>query len=76
MSKQKLTSLAEIAKELGINKSKLHYYYSKGLFSPVARVGKMNVFDHKEITTTIKSIEKMQSAGVPLMKMPEHLPKK
>lgn len=75
MSKQKLTSLAEIAKEMKINKSKLHYYYSKGLFSPVAKVGKMNVFDHKEITATIKSIEKMQDAGIPLMKMSEHLRK-
>lgn len=49
----KQASLGELAIELGINKSKLAYYFSLGLLKPIAKVGKMNIFDHEK---TLKAV--------------------
>ena len=50
----KHSSLGEIAIKLGINKSKLAYYFSLGLLKPIAKVGKMNVFDLDKTMKVIK----------------------
>jgi len=56
-------SLGELAIELGINKSKLAYYFSMGLLSPVSKVGKMNVFDADKTMKIIKKIEAQKKSG-------------
>ena len=59
----KQSSLGEIAIKLGINKSKLAYYFSMGLLKPLIRVGRMNIFDEDKVTETIKNIKASKKAG-------------
>jgi len=59
----KHASLGELAVKLGINKSKLAYYFSLGLLKPIAQVGRMNVFDRDQTLKAIKKIETMKKAG-------------
>jgi len=56
-------SLGELAIQLGINKSKLAYYFSLGLLKPIAKVGRMNIFDSKETLKMIKSIKSLKKTG-------------
>lgn len=59
----KHASLGELAIKLGVNKSKLAYYFSLGLLKPIAQVGRMNVFDRDLTLKAIKKIETMKKAG-------------
>ena len=59
----KQASLGEIAIKLGINKSKLAYYFSMGLLKPIAKVGRMNIFDEDNIIEITKNIKVMKKAG-------------
>jgi len=61
MNKQ--VSLGELAIELGINKSKLAYYFSIGLLKPITKVGKMNIFDSEKTLKAIKDIEESKKEG-------------
>jgi len=61
--KSKQTSLAELSSELGINKSKLAYYFSLGLIKPITTIGKMNIFDREITLKIIKNIGKLQKEG-------------
>lgn len=62
MSKKatKETTLNELSKLLGVNKSKLSYYVSKGLLKPKAEIGGMYIFDKKDTVLTLKRIERYQ----------------
>jgi DNA-binding transcriptional MerR regulator len=64
MNKQ--ASLGELAIELGINKSKLAYYFSIGLLKPITKVGKMNIFDSEKTLKAIKEIEESKRKGLKL----------
>jgi len=66
-------SLGELAIELGINKSKLAYFFSFGLLTPIAKVGKMNVFDHEKTTKVIKKINSLKESGKSLSEIKEIL---
>lgn len=59
----KHVSLGEIALKLGINKSKLAYYFSMGLLRPITKVGKMNVFDEEKTIKIIKQIARLKQQG-------------
>ena len=59
----KHASLGELAISLGVNKSKLAYYFSIGLLKPIAKVGKMNVFDAEKTLKVINKIEESKNAG-------------
>ncbi len=59
----KHASLGEIAVQLGVNKSKLAYYFTVGLLKPIAKVGKMNVFDSAKTLKMIKRIEELKAKG-------------
>jgi len=59
----KQVSLGELAVGLGINKSKLAYYFTIGLLKPVSKIGKMNVFDESKTLKAIKKIEDMKARG-------------
>ena len=67
----KQISLGEIAIELGINKSKLAYYFSLGLLTPIAKVGRMNIFDRSTTMATLKKIGVLKSKGKTLKKIKE-----
>ena len=67
----KQISLGEIAIELGINKSKLAYYFSLGLLTPVATVGRMNIFDRTAVLATLKKIGALKEKGKTLKKIKE-----
>lgn len=57
------SSLGELALKLGINKSKLAYYFSLGLLKPVAKVGRMNIFDQEATLKIIRNIKDQKKAG-------------
>ncbi len=59
----KQASLGELAIKLGINKSKLAYYFSIGLLKPIAKVGKMNIFDEEKTLKIVKFIGDEVEAG-------------
>ena len=61
--KQQQVSLGELALELGVNKSKLAYYFSVGLLKPVAKIGRMNVFDRESTVRMIKNIQNLKNTG-------------
>jgi len=46
--------LPELAKEFGLNKSKLHYWWKQGLFKEDQIVGRMALFDYDRIKEIIK----------------------
>ena len=62
-TQMKHVSLGEIALKLGINKSKLAYYFSMGLLRPITKVGKMNVFDEEKTIKIIKQIARLKQQG-------------
>lgn len=61
--KNQQVSLGELALELGVNKSKLAYYFSVGLLKPVSKIGRMNIFDADETRKVIKRIQNLKNTG-------------
>lgn len=59
----KNVSIGEIALKLGINKSKLAYFYSLGLLKSNSRVGKTNVFELDSTIKKFKKIEELKKKG-------------
>jgi len=66
-------SLGELSIELGVNKSKLHYFYSLGLLVPTETVSKMNLFDREKTIEIVKKIEKLKVKGKTLDQIKEEL---
>ena len=60
---KKEISLGELARELGINKSKLAYYQSIGLLFPIASFGKMGIFNKKSTLAIVKKIKELKDKG-------------
>jgi len=69
----KQISLAEIATELRINKSKLAYYFQLNLLNPIAKVGRMNVFDRAEVLRVVKKIGDLKKKGKSLKEIRSEL---
>lgn len=67
--KQKQVSLGELALELGVNKSKLAYYFSIGLLIPVNKIGRMNIFDRDATIKALKNIDTSKKSGKTLKEM-------
>ena len=65
----KHASLGELAIKLGVNKSKLAYYFQLGLIKPIAKVGRMNIFDADETLKTLKDIKILKKEGKTLEEM-------
>lgn len=63
---ENLVSLNELAKEIGVNKSTLSYYVSLKLLTPVAVVGRMQVFKKIEALQRYKKIKEKQKGGMTL----------
>jgi len=68
-----LISLSELAKELGINKSKLLYYASWGLIAPIQKLDKTTIYDRKEVLSKLKKIEAKRQQGKSLEEIKEEL---
>lgn len=56
-------SLGELAIKLKINKSKLMYWTTLGLLTPIATVGRMNIFDEVATLKAIKDIKSQKKIG-------------
>ena len=69
----KHASLGELALKLGVNKSKLAYYFSVGLLKPVEKVGRMNIFDADEALRVIKEIKRLKKGGKKLKDIKKEL---
>lgn len=69
----KLTSISEIAKDIGVNKSKLTYYVSKGLIPIAGYVGRMHLFERNEVLEVLKKIDKKKASGKSLSEIAKEL---
>ena len=61
--KEKHASLSEISLKLGVNKSKLAYFFGLGLLKSVSKVGKTNVFDSEKTMKVVKKINDLKEKG-------------
>ena len=61
--KQKLTSLAKLAKKIDVNKSRLNYYAWLGLIRPVTVIGKTMIFNTKVVKKQLRIIQVEQKKG-------------
>lgn len=68
-------SLADLAKELGLNKSKLNYYAWMGLLDSSATIGKTQLFEKTLTLKRIQKIQKLQDKGLTLKKIKSELHK-
>lgn len=59
-------TLSELSLKLRVNKSKLHYYMSKGLLQPRLKIGGVYVFDPDEIMEKLKTIKRLQKQELSL----------
>jgi len=66
-------STNDLCKELGINKSKLHYYVGKGLLKPITSIGSAYVFDRHEAKKVFKAIIKLRDNGLQLSEIKKKL---
>lgn len=58
-----LISLRELAKELGMEKSTLHFYTSMGLIHPEIIIGKTHVYNKDVIIKRINKIKEYTGKG-------------
>ena len=63
------TTLSEIAIELEIKKSKLAYYCAMGLLTPIAKMGRMNIFDRTATLAVLRKIGVQKKKSETLKKM-------
>ncbi len=61
---QKLVTLADLAQELGVNKSQLNYWSMEGLLKPQMTVAATWLYDRKEVLKKITKIKKLQEQGL------------
>lgn len=66
-------SLAELATELKVNKSRLAYYFQLGLIKPVLTAGRMNLFDAEKTIQVVKTIKELQKKGKKLKEIKSSL---
>jgi len=72
---KEMTSVGELAKELGISKSLLHYYHSIGLVEAENFIGKMIVLDRVKTKKRIAQIKKYKKEGLTLKQIVKELKK-
>jgi len=66
-------TLSALAFELKVYRSKLDYYLSLGLITPMSAIGKINFFDKQKTTEKLKKIEKLQKSKKTLREIKELL---
>ena len=59
-------SLSELARALGVNKSKLNFYAWKKLIIPVQTIGRTMLFEKKDVLKTLEKIKKLRKQGMKL----------
>jgi len=67
--KKVLLRLSDLAITLRMNKSKLNYYASCGLFPTPESYGVTSVYDKDEIIRRLKIIKKRKTQGKPLIEI-------
>ena len=58
-----IITLSQLAMELKIYRSKLDYYVSLSLISPMSTIGKITFFDRQKTLERLKEIKKLQKKG-------------
>lgn len=66
-------TLSALAMELRIYRSKLDYYVSLSLITPMSTIGKITFFNKQKTLEKLKKIEKLQKKGFTLAKIKELL---
>ena len=60
-------TITALCKELGVNKSKLHYFHTFGIIKPELIVsGKILVFDREKTISIVKEVAKLKKKGMTL----------
>ena len=67
------SSLGELSLKLGVNKSKLAYFFSIGLLQSISKVGNTNVFDADKTIKVVKQINDLKVKGKTLKEIKELL---
>lgn len=60
---KEIVTLSQIAKELEMNKSNLHYWVGRGLLTPSSTLGTTFAFAKTETIAKIKKINKLKEKG-------------
>lgn len=60
---QETIALADLAREIDINKSKLNYYAWKGLIKPIKILGKTMIFNKRIVKKQIRVIKREKEKG-------------
>ena len=71
----RVITLSALAMELKIYRSKLDYYMSLGLITPMNTIGLINFFDKQATVIRLKEINKLQKGGKTLKEISEILKK-
>lgn len=68
MEKEKtdLVSLAELARELNVNKSKIRYYVNLGLIQPYKKMDATTIFSRQDVLKKLAEIKKKKEKGYSL----------
>lgn len=56
-------AISELSKELGVNKSKIHYYCKIGLLKPDATLSNVFLFNKEKTSKKLKEIQKHIKEG-------------
>lgn len=59
-------SLAELSKELGVNKSRLAFYATHKLIKPESTVARMRIFNRRSTIQILNAIESYKKDGLSL----------
>lgn len=70
---EELTSINELAKEVGTSKSTMNYYATLGIIAPISVVGKMQLFDKKECLRRIAVVKQERRKGKTLKQIVEKM---
>jgi len=71
--KPTFVSLGDLALELGIKRSQLLYYKTRGLLIPISTISKTNLFDKVETIKAINKIQKLKEQNKTLAEIKELL---
>ena len=66
-------SLTDLAKEVKVSKSTLHYYISFDLIKADETIGKMFVFDKQKTIKRLNQIKQLRSKGLTLKEVRKEL---
>ena len=69
MKNKQYISIAQLAAEFEVNKSRFFYYVEKKLLKPDSSVGKMYLFNRKQVMSLVRKILRYKKKGLSLQEI-------